>query len=371
MLRVLSISFVVIAILHGLIHLMGFVAYWPLGKISELPYKTTLLGGRWDIGLGGMRAFSLLWLLAALGFVIAAIALALGRSFWAPLMLAAVLLSMVICILDWRAAFRGALIDVVFLLALGVVFGLRVKPAPFPAYGATSTPAQMAPFPTGLPEPVERFYHLTYGEEIPVYQSAVFSGRGTIRFMGITFPGRVRFTHIAGQGYRHYLEATFYGLPVFKVNEHYLDGRARLVLPVGIVENDPGVDSAANQGLWAETLWYPAVYLTDPRVHWEAVNDTTTRLYVPFGEEEQEFTVQFDPQTGTVARMETLRYRDEKAGKLRWWTETIQGKSQNGKPAPEYAAATWEDESTPWLVIELEESVFNSDVNTYICQTGP
>jgi hypothetical protein len=224
--------------------------------------------------------------------------------------------------------------------------------------------------PAGLPGPVERFYRQTYGDEVPVYHSAVITGRGSVRFMGITFPARWRFTHDAGKAYRHYFEITFYGFPVLKVNEHYLDGHARLVLPFGVVENDPGVDSAANQGLWGETFAFPSVFLTDPRVRWVAVDDTTARLHVPFGSEEQIFTVSFDPRTGGLARMETMRYRDEKSGKLRWWGELIRGKGHDGQPAT-YFAVTWEDEGTPWLVYEMEEAVFNSDVSTYIRQTGP
>ena len=49
-----------------------------------------------------------------------------------------------------------------------------------------------------------------------------------------------------------------------------------------MTENDPLVDSAANQGLWAEMSVYPAAYLTDPRVRWEAVDDLTARLYIPW-----------------------------------------------------------------------------------------
>ncbi len=369
MLRILQIILAAVAGIHGLIHLMGFVAYWPLAKIAELPYKTNLLGGRLELGEGGMRLYSVLWLLSALGFVIAAIALAARWSFWAPLMLAAALLSIVLCIPDWGAAFRGAWIDVAFLLILGIVFGLRVQPAPFRAYTAMAAPVQTTPLPVGLPKPVERFYRQMYGDEVPVYHSAVISGRGNLRFMGITFPSRLRFTHDAGKDYRHYIEATFYGIPVLKVNEHYLDGHARLELPFGVVENDPGTDSAANQGLWGETFAFPSVFLTDPRARWEAVDDTTARLYVPYGEEEQVFTVTFDSQTGMPRRMETLRYHDAKVGKLRWWCEEVQGRGHDGQPAT-YLTATWEDEGTPWLVFEMEEAVFNTDVSSYIRQTG-
>ena len=69
MLRIAFFIAVGIAVIHGLIHLMGFVAYWPLAEIAELPYKTTLLNGRFQLGQSGMRLFSVLWLLTAVGLV--------------------------------------------------------------------------------------------------------------------------------------------------------------------------------------------------------------------------------------------------------------------------------------------------------------
>ena len=64
MIRILAILLAVVTGLHGLIHLMCFVAYWPLGEIKDLPYKTTLLGWKLDLGAGGMRLFSVVWLVA-------------------------------------------------------------------------------------------------------------------------------------------------------------------------------------------------------------------------------------------------------------------------------------------------------------------
>lgn len=58
-----------------------------------------------------------------------------------------------------------------------------------------------------------------------------------MRFKGITLPARLRFTHKAGESYRHYIEATFWGLPVLKVNEHFLKGKSRLALPFGVIED--------------------------------------------------------------------------------------------------------------------------------------
>ncbi len=208
-----------------------------------------------------------------------------------------------------------------------MVFGLRVKPAAFPAFAAPAAAVETIPLPAGLPAPVERFYRQTYGDSIPVYHSAVMSGRGTVRLMGVTFPARLRFSHISGESYRHYIEANFFGLPVIKVNEWYLDGHNRLELPFRVVENDPCTDSSANQGLWAESLAYPAIFLTDPRVRWESIDETHARLYVPYGDTEQVFTMQFDPQSGDLIRYETNRCHDARGGTMRWWGDVTFGAS--------------------------------------------
>ena len=371
MVRIISIIFALFVAFHGLIHLMGFAAYWPLAKISELPYKTSLLGGRVELGAAGMRLFSLLWLLAAIGFLISAAALLFGKPWWAPLMLGVTLLSLVICLLDWGAAFRGAIIDLVILLVLVVVFGFRRQPAPLPSFTSPSAPVETAKLPSGLPAPVERYFRLTYSDEVPVYTSAVMSGRGTVRFMGVTMPARLCFSHESGENYRHYIETTFYGIPLLKVNERYLDGHTLFELPFGVEEDTPGTDSAANQGLWAETFFYSAYLVTDPRLRWEAVDDTTAKLFVPFKDGEQEFTIEFNPQNGMITHIETIRYRDEAVGAIRWWGENIYTTDQNGDPVLEGFTVTWEDEGTPWLVVEIEEQVFNADLSEYIRQKGP
>ncbi len=118
MLKLLSIAIVIGLGIHGLIHLMGFVAYWPLKEVPELTYKTTFLGGRLELGANGTRLYSVLWLLAAIGFVTASIALLAGWDWGQPVLLAVTVLSLVITGLDWTPAFRGAVINGVILAVL-------------------------------------------------------------------------------------------------------------------------------------------------------------------------------------------------------------------------------------------------------------
>jgi hypothetical protein len=265
----------------------------------------------------------------------------------------------------------GILITLVVLVVMGWL-GLNVKPRPFDPYAAQTPELETIPLPDDLPPPVERFYRAVYGDQIPVIESAVISGRAQMRVFGITFPGRFRFTHVAGQDYRHYIETTILGLPIMKVNECYLDGKSRLELPFGVIENEPKVDQAANLSLWGESVWLPSIFITDPRVRWEPVNDDTALLLVPFGEVEETFVARFDPQTGMLRFLEAMRYKDAAdEAKTLWINETREWRGIHGKTTLAVGAVTWFDEGTPWAVFTVEEVVYNANVSAYIRAAGP
>jgi len=250
--------------------------------------------------------------------------------------------------------------------------GLQVRPKPFPAYPERTPELRMVALPQDLPEAVARYYRATIGDQIPVIDSAVFTGRARLRFMGIPFPGRYRIVHDAGRGYRHYLEATLFGLPALKVNEAYLGGRSRLELPFGVVENEPKVDRSANLGLWAESLWLPSIFVTDPRVRWEAVDKETALLIVPFGEEEETFVARFDAHTGRLCLLEAMRYKEASDDhKVLWINEVLSWRAFDGIQVPTPATVTWLDEGTPWSRWEHDDVVHNVDVGEYIRSRGP
>jgi len=266
------------------------------------------------------------------------------------------------------------LAGVIVLLILMGWLGLQVKPAPFSPHPEQSLALKTIPLPEGLPAPVERFYKTAYGDEIPVIESAVIKGHADMNPFGVKLPVRFLFVHDAGQAYRHYIEATWFGIPLMKVNEGYVDSKSFFELAgVEKIENDPSTNQAANLAVWAEAAWFPSIWVTDLRVRWEPVDENTALLFVPFEDQEENFVLRFDPGTGLLDTMEGMRYRDsgDMAKKILWITKTIPGKNIEGTNLSAVGSATWFDQGKPWATFTLEEVHYNVDVSEYIRQRGP
>src|ERR1044071_279728 len=169
--------------------------------------------------------------------------------------------------------------------------GLQIKPKPFSAHPKKTPELKTIPLPAELPTPVERFYKTVYGDEIPVIETAVIKGRANISPFGVKLPARFLFVHNAGKDYRHYIEATWFGIPLLKVDEGYLDAKSFFESPMGNIYDDASTNQGANLAVWAEAGWFPSIWITDPRVHWEPVDEKTALLFVPFEDKEENFVV--------------------------------------------------------------------------------
>lgn len=269
------------------------------------------------------------------------------------------------------------LIIIVCILAALILLGwlgLQIKPKSFFAHTERTPKLETISLPAGLPAPVERFYRTVYGENIPLIKTVVIKGRAAIRPFGVKLPARFLFVHNTGRDYRHYIEATWFGLPIMKVNERFLDGQSLFELPmVGTIDNDPSTNQAANLAVWAEAAWFPSIWITDPRVRWESVDDKTALLYIPFEDQEENFVMRFNPETGLLDSMEAMRFRDSgpKAKKILWITRNVEGEKIEGTKLDAVGSATWLDQGIPWAVFTMEEVNYNVDVSEYIRQTGP
>jgi hypothetical protein len=106
---------------HAVAHLPGFLVSWRLATLAELPYRTTVLAGRLNIGDAGTRVTGVVWALLAIAFAGAGAGLLLRTPWWNQVAWFATVVSLVMCVLGWPETRLGVLVN----LALGawLLFG--------------------------------------------------------------------------------------------------------------------------------------------------------------------------------------------------------------------------------------------------------
>ena len=106
----LRIFFFLLLLLHGLIHLMGFVKAFRLASVAQLSGQIS-------------RPAGVLWLAAALLFVASALLFLLKKEGWWMAGAAALLLSQVLIFSQWRDAKFGSIANLIVLIGVVISFG--------------------------------------------------------------------------------------------------------------------------------------------------------------------------------------------------------------------------------------------------------
>lgn len=114
----MRIALAVVMLFHGAAHLVGFAESWQLSMTESEPYKTSVLSGRVDLGVAGIRAAGLLWLLAALAFGLASAGAVMNAAWWMSLAMTTAITSLVLSLVWWPESRIGVPVNVAVIFAL-------------------------------------------------------------------------------------------------------------------------------------------------------------------------------------------------------------------------------------------------------------
>lgn len=267
----------------------------------------------------------------------------------------------------WNKALLGLAGGLVALGGLGWL-GLQIPPKSFTPPAIATPNLGTVAVPADLPAPVRRYFLTAFGEEVPRVASMAAWGRARANF-GLWMPLRFRLYHRPGYDFRREMEVTWFGLPILQALDQYINGQG-MTGPVGHAETGPEVDQGSNMILWAEATLYPSLLLTDPRIRWEAIDETSARLLFPFGDQEDELIFHFDPQTGLVTRTSALRYQGTTGQKVPWSAEIQAWQTVNGMKLPLRVAVAWANQSGPWSYWDFEHVLWNVDISQQLPTTA-
>jgi hypothetical protein len=256
---------------------------------------------------------------------------------------------------------------VAVLLTIGWL-GFQIEPESFPPHPETTKDAGAVNVSPDIPEPVKRYYEAASGSHVPVIRSAVVWGKAKLRINGIWVPVRSKTYYLSGQAFHRHMEVTWFGWTILKVSDVYRNGKGFTKIEglLNMTETGEKIDQGSNLAMWGEIVFTPSVSLTDTRARWEAIDDDSVRLVVPYGEKNDSLDFKFDPKTGLITQILAMRYKGQNEEKTPWLINITEWMTSHYVKIPSRFSVTWEDEGSPWSYWTVEDVEYNVDVGEMI-----
>ncbi len=114
----MRVILVLLLLAHGIAHLPGFLVNWQIRSFPELPFRTTIFAGGVDVGLAGIKAVGVGWLLVAIAFGCAALGVLARWGWWQLLVYGAIAASILLTAAAWPEARLGLLANAFIIVVI-------------------------------------------------------------------------------------------------------------------------------------------------------------------------------------------------------------------------------------------------------------
>jgi len=365
--------FIAIALLvHGLIHLMGFLKAWEFPIAKDFNIKPIIV-----LSVNESKTIGLLWLLCCIGLVISCIIFLLQRDWWWTVGTFSLLLSQSLIILYWYDAKYGTLVNVIILLVVLISYHQQRFNARIRSETETLLASQINT--SGTIVSRESLNHLP-----PVVQKWLIKS-------GVIGTEKAHIVHLKQKGMMRQkpegkwspMEAEQYittDLPGFIWNgnigssfmtingrDKYLNGKGNMLIKIMStipINNSSGeeIDQGAMMRFLAEIVWSPSAALND-YIQWTYVNNTTANATMTNGNRKVSGIFFFDYE-GDIVGFEGKRYGnfDGHFSLETWLVRILEHKEFDGIRIGNKCEVTWKlkQGDFAWLQLEVTEISYNN-----------
>lgn len=225
--------------------------------------------------------------------------------------------------------------------------------------------------PGGLPEPLQRYLDVSGLKTVPA--SLAGWGRGRIvanrnlKTGPLWTPLRWSLLAQSNLGFVSKTDVTWFGYTLLRGGDELLPDRGRFAMGGKVLDNDI-IRRSEQTMFWLYQLWMaPAMLTEDGRLHWETVDDDTVKMVAPVGDEEISFTLRFEPVSGRLARVETLRAASRDGANIPFSVRFSGERNFYGVGSlPLRMTAAWEDEE--YVSYDLFGVFYDAEVGEEIQQ---
>jgi hypothetical protein len=365
--------FIFLLIIHGLIHLMGFLREWKLAPVHPLSGITAI-----TVTKNAALVVGLCWLATCILFMFAAILFYLSKDWWwIPAMLA-IVTSQILIILYWKDAKWGTVANIIILTGVVIAcaqwnFNTMVKSethllqASMPKEDRTVVNKEML---SGLPAPVQNWLMNSGVIGKQKIQSVRLKQVGSMR----SKPEQKRWSAMHAEQYFRIDEPSFIWqakmnlMPMITVDarDKYVNGKGEMkimVLSLIPIANSIGyqVDQGSLQRYLAEICWFPTAAL-NRYIKWQAIDSLSARATLTYKGSSGSAIFHFS-EKGDILACNADRYMSTGNGASleKWEVRSTEYGVMNGIRIPVKSEATWKLKTGDftWLKLEITQIEYN------------
>jgi len=363
----MKIFLIVIIVIHGLIHLMGFAKAYNLAELSQLTKPISHVSG-------------IMWLVSAMLFLAALTMLLLKIDAWWIVGVVAIALSQIVIINSWSDAKWGTIANIIILLPV-IVSLMGTLPSSFRNIyktevenrlnNTTDIPILLEEDLQHLPAPVSKYLYYVgaVGKPNIINFRSVSSGKMKPKMEG-------NWTNINSQQFNFYndpsrffyIESKMYGIPfdglhVYKANIATMQIKIASIFKV--------VDAMGKEMNQSETvtffndmcLFAPAG-LADKNIQWKTIDTLSVEATYAYQESTIRAQLFFNQKGELTNFISDDRYQSENGktyNNYRWSTPVKEYKEFDGRIVPTNGEAIWHmpGGEYAYAVFHLEEIEYN------------
>jgi len=348
----------ILVLLHGSIHLMGFVKGFKLAPIPTLQSNVSPVSGT-------------VWLIAFLLFTISAVSLLSGKDFWFYFALSALFISSFLIINSWSDAKYGMIPNVIILFMASALFSastmnkmitLEIQEIMNAAeakesYIVTDSAVKK------LPAPVCKWIQNTGIVGKPSISTAHIKQKAWMKMKADQkdwkFAEAEQYTCLNVPAFIWTVKMDMMPLVKIKGRDKFINGKAEMLIKINSlfnVVNETGerIDEGTIQRFLGELVWYPSLALS-PYITWESIDGFSAKANMKYKGTTGSGTFYFN-ENGDFIKFAALRFKGNEADAKRYpWILTVDDYSVfEGIKIPSKMKATWKLDEGDWTWLDLE-----------------
>lgn len=353
----------IVALMHGLIHLTGFIKGFGLIEVKELTQPIS-------------KPLALVWLLAAILFLLFAIAYITEFKYTWICGLLAVSVSQLLIFMVWKDALYGTIPNITLLIVSLALYGSfnfqsLVNQETEVILSQNSISVQNTIVESDLehlPMAVQNWLRTTGIVGLPTAAAGRVEQKAEMKmkpeqkkWMKAT---AVQYSTINTPAFIWNVDVKMNPLLHFKGRDKFANGKGEMLIKLNslvTVVNEKGekLDEGTLQRYLGEMVWFPWLALSE-HIRWESIGDTVAKATMHYKGLSASGTFYFSA-TGDVASFSALRFmgNDAIAGRYLWIMNIQDYSSFQGIRVPSKMTSTWKLDEGDWTWLKLEVTNIN------------